>query len=44
MKAAFLRAKENTNRPTVIEFMISCEYDVYPMVPGGKALTDMMFG
>jgi acetolactate synthase-1/2/3 large subunit len=44
MKAAFLRAKENTNRPTVIEFVISCEYDVYPMVPGGKALTDMMFG
>lgn len=44
MKAAFLRAKSNTNRPTVIEFVISCEYDVYPMVPGGKALTDMMFG
>ena len=44
MRAAFERAKANINRPTVIEFIIDCEYDVYPMVPGGKALTDMMFG
>ena len=44
MKEAFRRAKSNTNRPTVIEFIIDCDYDVYPMVPGGKALTDMMFG
>ena len=41
---AFDRAAANVNRPTVIEFMISCELDVYPMVPGGKALTDMLFG
>lgn len=41
---AFRRAAANTNKPTVIEFMIDCDYDVYPMVPGGKALTDMLFG
>lgn len=41
---AFRRAAANTDRPTVIEFMIDCDYDVYPMVPGGKALTDMLFG
>lgn len=44
IEAAFEKAAANKNRPTVIEFMISCEYDVYPMVPGGKALTDMLFG
>lgn len=44
MKAAFAKAKDNTKGPTVIEFVIDCDYDVYPMVPGGKALTDMMFG
>ncbi len=41
---AFEQAAKNTHRPTVIEFILDCEYDVYPMVPGGKALTDMMFG
>ena len=44
MKMAFAKAKDNTKGPTVIEFIIDCDYDVYPMVPGGKALTDMMFG
>ncbi len=41
---AFERAKNNAASATVIEFILDCEYDVYPMVPGGKALTDMMFG
>ena len=41
---AFKTAISNTNRPTIIEFCIDCDYDVYPMVPGGKALTDMLFG
>ena len=41
---AFRRAKENVKAATVIEFILDCEYDVYPMVPGGKALTDMLFG
>lgn len=41
---AFKKAIANTNRPTIIEFCIDSDYDVYPMVPGGKALTDMLFG
>jgi acetolactate synthase-1/2/3 large subunit len=44
IEAAFEQAAANKNRPTLIEFMVSCELDVYPMVPGGKALTDMLFG
>ncbi len=44
IEPAFRRAAANTDRPTVIEFVIDCDYDVYPMVPGGKALTDMLFG
>ncbi len=40
---AFERAAGNRKRPTVIEFTLNCDYDVYPMVPGGKALTDMLF-
>lgn len=44
IEPAFRRASANTKKPTVIEFMIDCDYDVYPMVPGGKALTDMLFG
>ena len=41
---AFERAAKNTDGPTVIEFIIDPDYDVYPMVPGGKALSDMLFG
>lgn len=44
MDGAFKRAAENTKSVTLIEFMLDCEYDVYPMVPGGAALSDMMFG
>lgn len=44
IEPAFRRAAANTKKPTVIEFIIDCDYDVYPMVPGGKALTDMLFG
>ena len=44
MDEAFKRAAENTKSVTLIEFMLDCEYDVYPMVPGGAALSDMMFG
>lgn len=44
LKDAFKRAAENMEGPTVIELIIDCDYDVYPMVPGGKALIDMMFG
>ena len=44
MEAAFKKAGKNTDGPTIIEFYIDCDFDVYPMVPGGKALIDMMFG
>lgn len=44
IEPAFERAAANTNRPTVIEFMIDCDFEAYPIVPGGKALTDMLFG
>ena len=43
-REALKKAAGNTKKPTLIEFCIDCDYDVYPMVPGGKALTDMMFG
>lgn len=44
IREAFEKAAKNTDRPTLIEFIIDSDYDVYPMVPGGKALTDMLFG
>ncbi len=39
---AFERAAKNTTRPTIIEFMIDRDLDVYPVVPGGKPLTEMI--
>lgn len=42
IEKAFLFAKENKNGPTVIEFIIEREANVLPIVPGGKALTDMI--
>ncbi len=44
LDAAFAKAKAKTDGPTIIEFVMNPEFDVYPMVPGGKALTDMLFG
>lgn len=42
IEKAFHIAKENKNGPTVIEFIIERETNVLPIVPGGKALTDMI--
>lgn len=42
IEKAFHFAKENKNGPTVIEFIIEREANVLPIVPGGKALTDMI--
>jgi acetolactate synthase-1/2/3 large subunit len=42
MEKAFKEARENRNSPTVIEFMIEREANVLPMVPGGKALNEMI--
>lgn len=42
IEAAFEAAKQNTNAPTVIEFMIDREINVMPIVPPGNALRDMI--
>lgn len=39
---AFEAAKANQSGPTVIEFYIEPEANVFPMVPGGKSLNDMI--
>lgn len=40
--AAFAKAKENTNTPTLIEFIIDPEEMVYPMIQPGGTLEDMI--
>lgn len=42
VEAAFRQARENTLTPTVIEFIIEREANVLPIVPGGKALNEMI--
>ncbi len=42
IEAALLEGKNSTNRPTIIEFIIERDTNVYPMVPGGKALNEMI--
>ena len=44
VRAAFEKAKANKYGPTIIEFIIDETANVYPMVPGGKSLDDMIFG
>ena len=39
---ALLAAKEHTDAPTLIEFMIATEELVLPMVPGGKPMSTMI--
>jgi acetolactate synthase-1/2/3 large subunit len=39
---AFMRARANQKGPTLIEFIIEKEVNVLPMVPGGKALNEMI--
>ena len=39
---AFSAAKSNKTSPTVIEFIIEREANVLPIVPGGKALNEMI--
>ena len=39
---AFAFAKEHKNAPTIIECVIEREADVFPMVPTGKTLSDMI--
>ena len=40
--AAFAKAKENKNAPTIIEFMISTDEIVLPMVKGGNPMSEMI--
>ncbi len=42
--AAFLEAKRESRVPTLIEFIIGREENVLPIVPPGKALSEMAFG
>ena len=42
IQAAIDQALHNKTGPTIIEFVIACDELVYPMVQGGKALSDMI--
>lgn len=42
IEEAFRKARENKNSPTLIEFIIEREANVLPIVPGGKALNEMI--
>jgi Thiamine pyrophosphate-requiring enzymes [acetolactate synthase, pyruvate dehydrogenase (cytochrome), glyoxylate carboligase, phosphonopyruvate decarboxylase] len=42
IEAAFQAAKNETKRPTLIEFIIDPEANVSPMVPTGKPLNEMV--
>lgn len=44
IRAAFLEAKRESQVPTLIEFIIGREENVLPIVPPGKALSEMTFG
>ena len=40
--AAFAKAKKNKDVPTIIEFMISTDEIVLPMVKGGNPMSEMI--
>ena len=42
IEAAFQKAMARKTGPTLIEFIIEREANVLPMVPGGKALNEMI--
>lgn len=44
IKPALLKAQSTTNVPTVIEFLIEREENVFPIVPPGNSLNDMVLG
>lgn len=43
IETALLQAKKHKNVPTLIEFIIDPAANVFPMVPGGKPLSEMVF-
>ncbi len=44
IRPALLKAQSTTTIPTVIEFLIEREENVFPIVPPGNALRDMVIG
>ena len=44
IESALLQAKNTEKIPTVIEFMIEREENVFPIVPPGNPLSDMIMG
>lgn len=42
IEKAFDFARQNKDKPTIIEFIIEREANVLPIVPGGKSLTEMI--
>lgn len=40
---AFVEAQKNQHLPTLIEFILTKETNVFPIVPPGKALSEMIF-
>ena len=41
-RAALLKAQSHTEGPTLIDFQINYEANVWPMVPPGAGLTEMV--
>ena len=44
MRPAIDRAREVTDRPVLIDFQCEAEEDVYPMIPAGKSVAEMIVG
>jgi len=44
IRPAIDRAREVTDRPVLLDFQCESEEDVYPMIPAGKGVADMMVG
>ncbi|CDW99979.1 Acetolactate synthase large subunit [Desulfitobacterium hafniense] len=44
IKSALLKAKNTDKVPTIIEFLIGREENVYPIIPPGNSLNDMVMG
>ncbi len=44
VRAAIDRARQVTDRPVLVEFLCEMEEDVYPMIPAGRSVADMMVG
>jgi len=44
VRAAIDRARTITDRPVLLDFICEMEEDVYPMIPAGKSVAEMMVG